>query len=307
MIPAEDMSEKIRKLIHIIGAVIILIGICGLCYPTVGNYINSFQHRNVIKGYKGNVNTIGEDLINSILQAAEGYNERLWERSRTIDILDEEQYAEYNSMLRVDGSDIMGYINIPKIKVELPIYHGTSDAVLQAGIGHLEGSSLPIGGSDTHTILTGHSGLPSIRLFTDLDQLENGDTFTITVLNRTLTYEVDGSKIVLPESANFTIEEGADECTLVTCTPIGVNTHRLLVHSHRVPDVDLSTVEEKKEREDGNSGEPAEQRNLQESNNTGIGRDSTQYSIVIITVGAILIAFASILGLVQFRKKKKGE
>ena len=149
--------------------------------------------------------------------------------------------AGYEKTLDITGTGIMGYISIPKIKVELPIYHGTEDGVLQIACGHLEGSSLPVGGASTHAVLSAHRGLPSAKLFTNLDKLETEDTFTITILDRVLTYQVDEIAIVLPsETDKLQIEEGKDYCTLMTCTPYGINTHRLLVRGHRV-----ETVKEK--------------------------------------------------------------
>ena len=149
--------------------------------------------------------------------------------------MSEEQQKQYDSLLNFDGTGNMGYINIPKINVELPIYHGTSDSVLQTSIGHLEETSLPVGGESTHTVLSGHRGLPSAKLFTDLDKLTEGDTFTLNILNQTLTYEVDQIRIVEPtDLSDLQIEEGQDLCTLVTCTPYGINTHRLLVRGHRI-------------------------------------------------------------------------
>lgn len=146
---------------------------------------------------------------------------------------EEKQY--YEQLLNVSGNGIMGYIEIPSIDVMLPIYHGTSEEVLQVAIGHIEGSSLPIGGESTHSVISGHRGLPSSRLFTDIDQLSEGDTFTLMVLDEVLTYEVDQIRIVEPEDISLlAIEEGQDLCTLVTCTPYGVNSHRLLVRGHRV-------------------------------------------------------------------------
>jgi sortase A len=147
----------------------------------------------------------------------------------------DEQMAEYNRQLAVTDSGIIGYIDIPKIRVTLPIYHGTDDTILQIAIGHIAGTSLPVGGASTHCVVSGHRGLPSARLFTDIDKLVEGDTFTMTVLNRTVTYEVDQIRIVEPtDLSNLQIEEGKDYCTLVTCTPYGINTHRLLVRGHRV-------------------------------------------------------------------------
>lgn len=144
--------------------------------------------------------------------------------------------AAYEKELNIDGSGIMGYISVPKFHIKVPIYHGTEESVLQVAIGHLETTSLPVGGKSTHTQVSGHRGLPSARLFTDLDKIKEGDTWTITVLNETLTYECDQIRIVEPEDfSELGLIEGEDLCTLITCTPYGINTHRLLVRGHRVP------------------------------------------------------------------------
>jgi len=162
------------------------------------------------------------------------YNTNLLSKSNRYNMTDE-QRAEYESILDVTGTGIMGYIEIPSIDVSLPIYHGTNESVLQIAIGHIESSSLPVGGIGTHCVISGHRGLPSAKLFSDIDQLKEGDVFMIQVLDDTLTYEVDQIRTVLPtEMKDLRIEEGKDYCTLVTCTPYGVNTHRLLVRGHRV-------------------------------------------------------------------------
>ena len=156
----------------------------------------------------------------------------------TFKTLSDEEKEAYESQLDIDGSGVMGYIKIDKIGVRLPIYHGTQESVLQTSIGHLEGSSLPVGGESAHCMLSGHRGLPSARLFTDIDKLSVGDTWTLNILDQTLTYEVDQIRVVLPTDLKFLeMEDGKDYCTLVTCTPYGVNTHRLLVRGHRVPNV----------------------------------------------------------------------
>lgn len=171
------------------------------------------------------------------------YNTNLLSKSNRYNMTDE-QRAEYESILDVTGTGIMGYIEIPSIDVSLPIYHGTNESVLQIAIGHIESSSLPVGGIGTHCVISGHRGLPSAKLFTDIDQLQNGDRFLIQVLDRTLTYEVDQIRIVLPsELQDLEIDPNQDYCTLVTCTPYGVNTHRLLVRGHRVDnDVEQANV-----------------------------------------------------------------
>lgn len=150
--------------------------------------------------------------------------------------LTDEERAKYEKTLDVTGTGIMGYVEIPKISVSLPIYHGTDATVLQIAIGHIPGSSLPVGGQGTHCVISGHRGLPSARLFTDIDQLREGDLFMLNVLGKTLTYQVDQIRVVLPDELDdLAIDDGQDYCTLVTCTPYGVNTHRLLVRGHRVP------------------------------------------------------------------------
>lgn len=171
----------------------------------------------------------------SMMEDAEAYNSRLLEKKENRYRLTEAEEEEYNSLLDVTGTGIMGYVEIPKLKMSLPIYHGTEDTVLQIAVGHLEGSSLPVGGSGTHCVLTGHRGLPSAKLFSNLDEMEEGDTFSIHVLDRTLTYQVDQIRIVEPrEVEDLEIEEGKDYCTLLTCTPYGINSHRLLVRGYRI-------------------------------------------------------------------------
>lgn len=189
----------------------------------------------MIRTYASNVANLNQEEYERSIQSAEDYNQELaqtgimWQMS-------EQQTERYNQELNVDDSGVMGYINIPKIDVTLPICHGTDEMVLQTSIGHLEGTSLPVGGEGSHCALSGHRGLPSARLFTDIDQLVVGDTFTLNVLNETLTYEVDQIRIVLPSDlSEITITPGQDYCTLITCTPYGINTHRLLVRGHRIP------------------------------------------------------------------------
>ena len=187
-----------------------------------------------IAGYAEAVADLDDDIYEQLWADAQSYNETLIESGGPRELTDEER-EEYEAQLNVSGNGIIGYIEIPKISCSLPIYHGTDEGVLQIAIGHIEGSSLPVGGESTHCVLSGHRGLPSAKLFTDLDQLVEGDTFVLRVLDETLTYEVDQILIVLPnELEALQIEEGKDYCTLVTCTPYGVNSHRLLVRGHRV-------------------------------------------------------------------------
>lgn len=180
------------------------------------------------------VSELDTERYEEILAEADAYNQKLAETG-IVWTLDEEQLEEYNEQLNINESGIMGYIDIPKISITLPVYHGIDEEVLQVAIGHIAGSSLPVGGKSTHCIVSGHRGLPSARLFTDLDKLVDGDTFTMTVLNRTVTYQVDQIRIVEPtDLSDLQIKEGKDYCTLVTCTPYGINTHRMLVRGHRV-------------------------------------------------------------------------
>lgn len=213
----------------------VLTGLGLLLYPTVSDYVNSLGYRKTIANYNQTVESMDTETYDRILSAAQEYNARLASRTLSPLSLSPEDRAIYEQMLDITGTGVMGYIVIPSVSISLPIYHGTGEAVLQSGVGHLEGSSLPIGGENTHTILSGHRGLPSSKLFTNIDKLSEGDTFTIRVLNEVLTYEVDQIETVEPYMLNYLeIEEGMDYCTLVTCTPYGVNTHRLLVRGHRV-------------------------------------------------------------------------
>ena len=226
------------RLFTIILVSVMLAGIGLLAYPSLADYWNSFHQSRAVMSYAEHVSDMNAEEYDRLLSEAKAYNERFVENGLNWHLTEEEK-AEYESVLDVDGSGVMGYIRIPKIDVMLPVYHGTEERILQTSIGHLEGSSLPVGGESTHCLLSGHRGLPSARLFTDLDQLREGDTFTITVLNDTLTYEVDHIWIVEPEDlSHLTIEAGNDLCTLITCTPYGINTHRLLVRGHRIPNVD---------------------------------------------------------------------
>ena len=235
MIQQQGKVCNMRKPLSTILLVVILItGLSLLLYPTVSNAWNASLQTSKIDSYVKSVVDLQNDDYKEMLQAAHAYNERLYKEKHILALSDSER-AEYESMLAVGTDGTMGYIEIPKIRCVLPIYHGTNEAVLQSAIGHIEGSSLPVGGANTHCVLSGHRGLPSAKLFSNLDQLETGDTFELHILDETLTYEVDQIRIVLPEEVDdLTPQEGKDLCTLVTCTPYGVNTHRLLVRGHRV-------------------------------------------------------------------------
>ena len=228
--------KKLRKrtLSTILLIVGFLVGLSLLLYPTVSDYWNSMHQSRAITSYAEHVADIDDSLYESLWAGAQAYNASLLEKADRFTLSDED-LAEYEQMLTVPGTNVIGYIEIDKINCYLPIYHGTDDAVLQVGVGHLEGTSLPVGGAGTHCVLSGHRGLPSAKLFTDLDQLEVGDTFVLYVLDETLTYEVDQIRIVEPtDLSDLAIEEGKDYCTLMTCTPYSINTHRLLVRGHRV-------------------------------------------------------------------------
>ena len=216
-----------------------LIGISVLLYPAFSNYWNSKTQTRAIVNYESVLENIEPEDYSAMFQAAYDYNKALYETG--FPLTNYKDVPGYYDTLKLEGTDIMGYVKIEKIGVELPLYHGTSDRVLNIGVGHLEGSSLPVGGESTHSVMSAHRGLPSAKLFTDLDRLEYGDTFQITILDQVLTYQVDQVKVVTPQEYNdLLIEEGKDYCTLFTCTPYGINTHRLLVRGVRI-----ETIKEK--------------------------------------------------------------
>ena len=216
-----------------------LVGISVLLYPAFSNYWNSKTQSRAIVNYESVLEYLEPEDYSAMFQAAYDYNEAL--RAIEFPLRDYEQVPGYYDILKLEGTSIIGYVKIAKIGVELPVYHGTSDTVLNQGVGHLEGSSLPVGGESTHSVMSAHRGLPSAKLFTDLDRLELGDTFQITVLDQVLTYQVDQVKVITPrEIDDLQIVEGKDYCTLFTCTPYGINTHRLLVRGIRI-----ETIKEK--------------------------------------------------------------
>ncbi len=221
-------------LINVVLVLIFLTGAGLLAYPSFADWWNSFHQTRAVASYIEAVANMSDEENEKIWDAAVEYNKKIAENGLKFSP-DEEDLKEYNSVLDITGTGIMGYIDIPKIKIKLPIYHGVDDAILQVAIGHLAGTSLPVGGDTAHCVVSGHRGLPSARLFTDIDRLVERDTFTITVLDKTLTYEVDRIRTVLPnELQDLQLEEGKDYVTLVTCTPYGINTHRLLVRAHRI-------------------------------------------------------------------------
>ena len=242
------MKKKIlSRLSTFMIILIFLAGVSFLAYPTVSNLWNQAHQSRAIATYSKQVEKLDDSENKKMLKAARKYNKSLLKKSDHWK-LSKKDKKKYESLLDVSGTGIMGYIEVPKIDCSLPIYHGTDEGALQIAIGHLEGSSLPVGGKSTHCVLSGHRGLPSARLFTDLDQMEEGDIFILNILGRKLAYEVDQIKVVLPEEmSDLEIEEGKDLCTLVTCTPYGINTHRLLVRGHRTEYVEKKVEEEQKE------------------------------------------------------------
>ena len=212
---------------------VLVVGLSLLLYPTIANWWNEMHTTRAIADYESIMANISDEDYSHLFDDAMAYNEAL--RQLDYPLMYHDEVPGYFDLLEVTGSGVMGYINIPKIDVQLPIYHGTSEEVLQIAVGHVQGSSLPTGGESTHCVLSAHRGLPSAKLFTDLNLLEVGDTFTVTVIDRLLTYRVDQVLIVEPtEVEPLYVEEGQDYCTLITCTPYAVNTHRMLVRGVRI-------------------------------------------------------------------------
>ena len=213
---------------------ILLIGLSLMLYPSLADWWNSFHSSRAIASYVEQVANIDDAQYEELWNAAWDYNQSLLHRPNDF-LLSDEQQEIYKSLLDFGGNGIMGYIEIPMIDVMLPIYHGTKESVLQIAVGHLDWTSLPVGGAGSHCVVSGHRGLPSARLFTDLDKLKVGDVFMLHVLNEILTYEIDQILIVEPQDTDpLLIEPGKDLCTMVTCTPYGINSHRMLVRGHRI-------------------------------------------------------------------------
>ena len=263
---------------------VFLLGVCILLYPTASDYWNSLHQTRAIGAYEDALAGMTRRDYDAAFQQAEDYNRALAALDAPMSEYQSLSDAgmDYEEILKINGVGIMGYIDIDAIGVELPIYHGTSPDVLNVAVGHLEGSSLPIGGEGSHCVLSAHRGLPSARLFTDLDQLQEGDTFTITVLDRLLTYEIDQILIVEPEQVDaLAITPGEDYCTLVTCTPYGINTHRLLVRGRRVE-------------------------NAREKAHVYVPADMVQIDPLVVTpaVAAPMLAILLVFLLVRYRKRR---
>lgn len=221
---------------------IFFVGLSVMLYPTISDFWNEKRQSQAIINYDDLIVDLTPEDYTKLFDKADKYNEKL--RNMSFPFLSHKSIAdEYYSTLDVNGNGMMGYITIEKIKVQLPIYHGTSDQVLNSAVGHVEGSSIPVGGVSTHAVLSAHRGLPSAKLFTNLDKLEKGDVFTIRILDRTITYQVDQILIVLPEETDaLNVVPGEDYCTLVTCTPYGINTHRMLVRGTRIENIEPDRV-----------------------------------------------------------------
>ncbi len=238
----KQQKKKNGNLSTIILVAIFFVGLCVLLYPTISDFWNEKRQSQAIMNYDDLIVDLTPEDYSEYFSKADSYNQKI--RNMSFPFLNHKNIAEeYYDILDVNGDGMMGYITIEKIKVQLPIYHGTSDKVLNSAVGHVEGSSLPVGGKSTHAVLSAHRGLPSAKLFTNLDKLEIGDVFTIRILDRTITYQVDQILIVLPhETDNLNIVSGEDYCTLVTCTPYGINTHRMLVRGTRIENIEPDRV-----------------------------------------------------------------
>jgi len=281
-------KSKLNTVINIFLVLILLAGLSLLLYPTFSDLWNSTRQSKAISSYAKEVAKLTKEDYTKLWEDARAYNAGILERYNLY-LPSEEEEATYQELLNISENGIMAYIDIPKINIKLPIYHGTSESVLQVAIGHIEWSSLPIGGESTHCIVSGHRGLPSAKLFTDLDEMVVGDQFYIHVLDQTLAYEVDQINIVLPEELeNLMIEEGQDYVTLVTCTPYGINTHRMLVRGHRIDYEEPET-----ETESETVKEVVVVENLTEN--------FIEMAKKVFTGLAVLILFMAII----FRKKKK--
>jgi len=222
-----------RDKVGILLVLMLFIGVCGLLYPALSQYWNTKTQTRAVENYQEILDSLKQEDYTAFFQAADAYNAAL--ASLDAPLIDYRRLEGYDEILNVNGNGVMGYVIIQKLGVELPVYHGISPEVLNIACGHLEGTSFPVGGESTHSVLSAHRGLPHAKLFTDLDKMELGDTFQLTVLDRTLTYQVDQIKVVRPDEIDdVQIVEGKDLCTLLTCTPYGINSHRLLVRGTRI-------------------------------------------------------------------------
>lgn len=299
---------KSEKILLIIAIIFIIVGTGIFLYPSISNYFAEKNHVEAIRDYDKMVVKIGEDSLKKEKEKAQTYNENLSGDPVHDPFVLGSGYAlpeNYKEVLNISGDGIMGYIQIPKISVDLPIYHGTSEEVLEKGVGHIQNTSVPIGGNSTHSVLTGHTGLPNAELFTRLDELVVGDIFYIHVLNDILTYKVYEIKVVLPDNIDeLRITSGEDLVTLVTCTPYGVNSHRLLVKAKRVEYEDYT--------ENNNSGNTIETSNNSNTiNNVETKKTNKQYYLTGIQIGTVILIIVLIttliVGIIIKRSKKSDE
>ena len=260
-----------------------LVGVCILLYPAFSDYWNSITQSRAITDYESVLDNLTAEQYAALMEEAHAYNKALYETD--FPLADFKKVAGYQDTLSITDNDMIGYLKIDRIGVELPIYHGTSDHVLSKGVGHLEGSSLPVGGENTHAVMSAHRGLPTSKLFTDLDRMEPGDTFQVVVLDQVLTYQVDSVKVISPDDlSDLQIIEGGDYCTLFTCTPYGINTHRMLVRGTRIENIEQDTV-------------------------IGVNTEAYQIDPLIVTpaVAAPILAVLLIVLLVRNRNQKTGK
>lgn len=299
---------KSEKILLIIAIIFIIVGTGIFLYPSISNYFAEKNHVEAIRNYDKMVVKIGEDSLKKEKEKAQTYNENLSGDPVHDPFVLGSGYAlpeNYKEVLNISGDGIMGYIQIPKISVDLPIYHGTSEEVLEKGVGHIQNTSVPIGGNSTHSVLTGHTGLPNAELFTRLDELVVGYIFYIHVLNDILTYKVYEIKVVLPDNIDeLRITSGEDLVTLVTCTPYGVNSHRLLVKAKRVEYEDYT--------ENNNSGNTTETSNNSNTiNNVETKKTNKQYYLTGIQIGTVILIIVLIttliVGIIIKRSKKSDE
>lgn len=299
---------KSEKILLIIAIIFIIVGTGIFLYPSISNYFAEKNHVEAIRNYDKMVVKIGEDSLKKEKEKAQTYNENLSGDPVHDPFVLGSGYAlpeNYKEVLNLSEDGIMGYIQIPKISVDLPIYHGTSEEVLEKGVGHIQNTSVPIGGNSTHSVLTGHTGLPNAELFTRLDELVVGDIFYIHVLNDILTYKVYEIKVVLPDNIDeLRITSGEDLVTLVTCTPYGVNSHRLLVKAKRVEYEDYT--------ENNNSGNTTETSNNSNTiNNVETKKTNKQYYLTGIQIGTVILIIVLIttliVGIIIKRSKKSDE
>ncbi len=297
---------KSEKILLIIAVIFIIVGTGIFLYPSISNYFAEKNHVEAIRNYDKMVVKIGEDSQKEEKEKAQTYNENLSGDPVHDPFVLGSGYAlpeNYKEVLNISGDGIMGYIQIPKISVDLPIYHGTSEEVLEKGVGHIQNTSVPIGGNSTHSVLTGHTGLPNAELFTRLDELVVGDIFYIHVLNEILTYKVYEIKVVLPDNIDeLRITSGEDLVTLVTCTPYGVNSHRLLVKAERVEYEDYT-------ENNGNTTEVSNNSNT--INNVETKKTNKQYYLTGIQIGTVILVIVLIttliVGIIIKRSKKSDE